>query len=857
MRILPRGMSAVLALMFAAASSSSVFAQPGPQAAPAGKLPSIDDKTKDLTKIDGFFPLYWDESAGTLWMEIPKLDTEVLYVSSLSAGLGSNDIGLDRGQLGGTAVVRFERVGPKVLMVQPNYDYRVHTDNPDEVRAMEQAFAKSTLWGFTAGAASDGRVLVDMTDFLLRDTHAVVPRLRPAAYRLDKSRSVVNMERTKGFPKNTELDVMVTFVSDAPAGRGGGPGQQGGRIGDVAASAEAITLGLHHSFVELPGPGYEPREYDPRSGFFGMTYADYSTPLGTPMLKRFANRHRLHKKNPNAAVSEAVEPIVYYLDRGTPEPIRSALLDGARWWNQAFEAAGYRDAFQVELMPEGADMLDVRYNVIQWVHRSTRGWSYGASVTDPRTGEIIKGHVTLGSLRVRQDYMIAEGLLAPYATGDEAPPVLAEMALARLRQLSAHEVGHTIGIAHQYYNSSAGWTSVMDYPHPYAQLGGDGTIDLSNAYPQHIGEWDKVAIRWGYQDFPENMPPAAQKTALDRIIEEAEAKDLRFMTNQDTDTTPQADQWALGSDMNAELERMMQVRRAALQRFGQNAIRRGTPLALLEEVLVPLYLHHRYQVESTVTAIGGQRYSYAMRGYAKGEPVQWVPAAEQKSALEAILSTVRPSELALPKSVLDQLPPRPSGFGRNRELFPRFTGGAFDPIAPAMVAADHAFAQVLTGSRAARLVAQHAVDPALPGLSDVLSRMRAAAFEAQTANAYEAEIARGVQRAFIDRLIALAGDAPMPQVRAEALATLVDIGAQSGAASAAGLTGAAGARGADAQAKAHHLLIASDIKRFLDRPLEPVKLPTLPDPPPGAPIGSGDTLLCDWGLEIGRLLPIR
>src|SRR5687768_7037214 len=530
--------------------SATAFAQGTPPAARStpGKLPSIDDKTSGFTKIDGYFPLYWDGAAGTLWMEIPSLNTDVLYVTALSAGLGSNDIGLDRGQLGGTSLVRFERVGPKILMVQPNLDYRVTTDNPYERRALDEAFAKSTLWGFTAAAESGSRVLVDLTDFLMRDVHGVTQRLRPAAYRLDRTRSVVNMERTKTFPKNTEMDVTLTFVTDAP---GPGPGQQGGRIQDVSPSAEAITLGQHHSILELPGPGYEPREYDPRSGFFGITWRDYSAPLGQPMIKRFANRHRLQKEDPRAAVSEAVEPIVYYLDRGTPEPIRSALMDGMKWWNQAFEAAGYRNAFQVELMPEGADMLDVRYNVIQWVHRSTRGWSYGSSVSDPRTGEIIKGHVTLGSLRVRQDYMIAEGLLSPYATGTETPPQLAAMALARLRQLSAHEVGHTLGIGHQYYNSTAGrQISVMDYPHPFVQLRPDGSLDLSSAYATSIGEWDKVAIRWGYTDFPDGTN---ERAALHKIIADADAKDLRFMTNQDTDLTPQADQWALGTDMGAEL----------------------------------------------------------------------------------------------------------------------------------------------------------------------------------------------------------------------------------------------------------------------------------------------------------------
>jgi hypothetical protein len=559
------------------------------------------------------------------------------------------------------------------------------------------------------------------------------------------------------------------------------------------------------------------------------------------MLKRFANRHRLEKKDPRAAVSEAVEPIVYYLDRGTPEPIRSALLDGARWWNQAFEAAGYRNAFQVELMPEGADMLDARYNVIQWVHRSTRGWSYGSSVTDPRTGEIIKGHVTLGSLRVRQDYMIAEGLLSPYANGTETPPELARMALARLRQLSAHEVGHTLGIAHQYYNSTAGQISVMDYPHPFVQLRPDGTIDLSSAYNTAIGEWDKVAIRWGYQDFPDGTAPAAKRAALDRVIAEAEAKDLRFMTNQDADLTPQSDQWALGTNMSAELERMLMVRRTALQRFGENAIQRGMPLATLEETLVPLYLHHRYQVEATASAIGGQRYNYALRGYATGDPVKWVGAAEQRAALDTILSTIRPSELALPKTLLDRLPPRPSGYGRTRELFPRFTGGAFDPITPAMVAAQHAISQVLTPSRAARLVAQHAVDPTLPGLTDVLTRILSATFDVKPANAYEAEIARAIQHVVVDRLMALAGSADMPQVRAEAQAALVDLGQRSG-------TQSAGS--GDAAVRAHHLLVATDIKRFLERPLEPVRAIPAPQPPPGAPIGDPGMYYCDHGDEL-------
>lgn len=787
-------------------------------AATAQGLPSIADKTRGMQAMPGFLPLYWDAGAGKLFLEVPRLGHELLYVVSLPVGLGSNDIGLDRGQLGSERVVRFDRVGPRVFLVQPNLKYRAEsTDNPAERRAIAESFATSTLWGFRIEAETDGRVLVDATEFLMQDAHGVIPalsRARQGTWRLDASRSAVYLPRTRAFPKNSELEVALTFSAENP----------GMWVRDVAPTAEAITVHQRRSFIELPEPGFVPRAFDPRGGFFDFAYYDYSARFTESNHRRFAPRHRLAKRDPGAAISEPVEPIVYYLDPGVPEPIRTALLEGARWWNQAFEAAGYRDAFRVEVLPDSADPLDIRYNMIQWVHRATRGWSYGSTVTDPRTGEIIKGHVTLGSLRIRQDYLLAEGLLLPYITGTESVPEAEAMALARIRQLSAHEVGHTLGLAHNYVSSAERRASVMDYPHPLVRLRPGGSVDLSEAYVDGIGAWDKVSITWGYADLPAG-PGQAQ--ALEDILARGRAAGVTFLTDQDArpagSAHPAAHLWDNGTDPAVELTRMLAVRRTVLDRFGDAAIRRGMPLATMEEALVPLYLHHRYQVEAAVKVVGGQVYRYALRGDGQ-VPVETVPAATQRAALDAVLATLTPATLAMPRAVLGILPPRPAGYDATRELFDRRTGVVFDAITPAAGAADLTLGLLFTPERAARLVQQRALDPSLPDLHDVIERTLATVFT-PAADPYHAELARAVQRVAMDRLMSLAAEAGMPQVRAVATERL------------GAWRDRLGAPVADRPSRAHRALLVADITRFLSREHDPARLPRPVQNPPGSPIG--------------------
>ena len=804
----------LLMLSFAAAVSQ-------PRNPTDTRASTITERVAGMQKFPGYFPFYWDAKAGKLWLEIDKWNAEFLYVESLPAGIGSNDIGLDRGQVGQEYVVRFERVGPRVLLIAANQGYRANSDNADERRAVKDAFAESTLWGFDVVAEEGTRVLVDATNFYLRDVHQVtntLQRQQQGTYRLEPSRSAFYLPNTKNFPQNTEVETTLTFTGE-PMGQ---------LVREVVPVPEAITVRERHSFVQLPPPGFKPRVFDPRSSFQSIDYMDFATPIEEPVTKRFITRHRLQKKDPGARISEAVAPIVYYVDRGAPEPVRSALLEGARWWNQAFEAIGYKDAFRVEVMPADVDPMDVRYNVIQWVHRSTRGWSYGNSLVDPRTGEIIQGRVSLGSLRDRQDFLIAEGLLAPYDKTNTASPKLLEMVLARLRQLSAHEVGHTLGLQHNYAASPVSRASVMDYPAPRAKLGADGVPDLSDAYAKGIGEWDKVSIAYGYQDFPVGTD---EQQSLDRTLSEAFARGLMYLTDQDARPASSASSvahlWDNGTNVIDELGNVMKVRAAALRRFGENNIREGAPVATIEEVLVPIYMYHRYQVEAAAKVIGGQDYTFSVKGKGDRNP-QIVSPEEQRRALAAVLDTIKPEALAVPESLLRLIPPRPSDYPRTREDFRIRTQPVFDSLAPAEAAADHVSGFLFNEERAARLVQFHARDVRNPGLGEVIDKILASTWKAPAAPGYAGEIQHTVNMIILNDLMSLAsGERALNQVRAIASWKLDQL--KTWATLQTRLT-------ADENRRAFLYYALEQIKRFQDDPKK-MNLTRPQTPPDGQPIG--------------------
>lgn len=681
---------------------------------------------KDLVKYEGFFDFYYDIKTDKIYLEVENLNSDFLYISSLATGIGSNDIGLDRGQLGSERLVSFQKSGNKLLLIQPNLSFRAITKNKAEENSIKEAFAKSVIYGFKILETNDDKYLVDFTSFLMQDKHGVADRLKLAkqgVYKIDKTKSAIELNHTKSFPKNSEFEALLTF-SGKPTGNLITSG--------VSPDPSLVSVVQHHSFIELPDNEYKPREFDPRSGALAISFMDYATPVEDEITKKYITRHRLEKIDPNLEYSEAKEPIIYYLDPGTPEPVRSALIEGASWWNEAYEAIGFKNAFQVKILPDDADPMDCRYNVIQWVHRSTRGWSYGASVVDPRTGEIIKGHVSLGSLRIRQDFLIAQALLSkPFVDDNNNDPML-KMAIARIRQLSAHEVGHTIGFAHNFAASTNNRSSVMDYPHPLIKITND-EIDLSEAYAVGIGDWDKVSVAYSYSEFNSEN----EKNELNNILDNAYNDGLRFITDSDarakSGAHANAHLWDNENDVVKGLDNILAVRDKAINDFSKFNIKSYETYSKLEDVFVPLYFLHRYQTEAVVKLIAGLDYNYATRDDNQAL-VEDVSFNRQNKALLSLLKTIDVKNLAIPKSKLKLFPPRAYNYPRTRESFKSMTGVSFDPFSAVSTASEMSLSLLLNPERMNRLVVQSSLYNASSknmNLSHLLTTLTSNTFKTQ------------------------------------------------------------------------------------------------------------------------------
>jgi len=793
---------------------------------------SVSRYTRDFEKREGYFTLYWDAQEARLLLEVSRFGEEFLYLTSLATGVGSSRLGLDRGAISEAAIARFERHGGVVLLVYANPRFRAEeTTNPSLVRSVEESFPTSTVAAFEVLAEEeDGTVLIDATRHFIADHVGVIQRLaatNQGSFSLDRERSTVYQPHTKAFPFNTEVEIALTFTSSNP----------GSLIRSHAPNARAITLRQHHSLVELPDEGYRPRRGDPHIGVFGISYFDFAKSFDGRYESRYIMRHRLEKADPSATVSEPLEPIVYYLDSGIPEPYRTAFRQGALWWNAVFEAAGFRNAFRVEDMPRGMDPMDARYNVIQWVHRSDAGSSIGPSFVDPRTGEIIKAAVRMDSHRSLTDFNIYSGTLPATAEqGDAAlsdwyasldPNVSAEdFVMARRRQHAAHEVGHTLGLSHNFIAASYGRASVMDYPAPLIKLT-DGQIDLSDAYRNGPGAYDSVAIRYAYTEFV----PAQEEAGLRAIVDEATARGIAFNADGDNaswGSYPEVTQWINGADPLAELSRVLEVRRFLIDRFDETAIREGQPMAWLSQRFGPVYLHHRYTLEAVIKAIGGMEYRYAVRGD-RLAATKIIEPQRQRQALELVLDALEPEELAVPESVLSLMAPRAYGYPSDTWHLGSKAAPAFDQVGAARTLATMAIERILAPQRVARLVAFNARDNASPAPEEVIARTIERTWGAPRGGP-GATYRRVVQRVVVDELIDLAADTS---------ATV-----ESRAAAEWGLRRIAEMISTYAvrlpEEEAHHMKAAADIQRFLDRP-DATAVRSVPvAPPPAAPIGGGN-----------------
>ena len=806
--------SIVLSLALSRAAAAQGGAPPTPPAAS-----SLAERVKDVERHAGFLPYYWDAKKGRLLLEIGALDQDFLYSVGLASGAGVLEASLDRGQLGEVQLVRWERVGPRVLLHAKQTAQRSTTSDRERSRVVAESFPTSIIAALDIVAEDPGRLLVDATDFLLRDV-MVGPILRGAElgdFRPDASRSALNFERTGAFPRNTELEAILTFASDNPKPAAAA----------VMPDGRTMSLRLHHSFFRLPESGYEPRFHDPRVGLLTLRYVDHTAPITEPIERYVSLRWRLKKKDPNAAISEPIEPIVYYLDLGMPEPERSVARRAALWWNRAFEKAGFKNALVIKDLPEGASFLDQRYSGIEWINRAERAWSIGDAQADPRTGEIVHAVARIDSHRRRTTSRIWWNATKPpslknggaclagdspdlsFAAADSPGLGIDEQDLVhqRLAYLVAHEVGHTLGFDHNWAATTFGWGSVMEYYGANIKVK-NGDLDFSDAYAKDIGLHDELMVHWGYT---EEKDPAK----LDAIVRDYYAKGDIYPLESD----PRWAEYDNGAP-DTWLRETLAARKIILDRFGAGQLKPGTFVSDLQQRFSLAYLYHRFGIQAAQQYVGGQFQTNAVAGDGQ-KPVEWVPLLKQRAALALLTEALSPGSLDIPERVEDALVPAASGTRPTRELFLSDSGNVFSLLSAARSLADLVIRPLLDPERAGRLTLPR--DPLK--LPDVTRALVEASWNQPPARGErEQALARVAQRSVLDALFDLAASKQTsPEARAVALSTLEGLKTT--------LPGLKLKWGA-----AHIGLALRDIGEFLDQPLSRKPQPGIAAPP-GRPIG--------------------
>ena len=808
--------AAFIGAVACASTSHQTATPPTPETATGSQL---QVKTAGMERRDGFIPLYLDAKQGKIFLEIPRDSTRALMFVSLATGLGSNPIGLDRGASGDSYIARFDKNGDHVLVVFENWNYRTSAlDNPAHARTVLEAFPPSTAASLPIIAQDGQHLVVDATEFFMRDWNDVAGTITSSndgSYSVARDRSSIYRPYTKAFPENTEVDVALTFSTQ------GRPSQT---ISSIVPDGKSFTLRQHISLLPLPDGGYRPRVLDPRVGYFGIVFKDYAQPIQQPLEQRWIARHRLERVSPADPNSPIRNPLVYYIDRGIPEPIRTATKQGVSWWIEAFDRAGLNGGFRVEDLPEGVDPMDARYNVVQWENRNERGWSVGGALSDPRTGEIIKGMARLDSHRARTDYNIYAGLF-----GADAAAADTAFVLARVRQVSAHEVGHTLGLSHNYIASTYDRGSVMDYPPPRVTVNASGDIDVSSAYAVGPGAYDVFAIHWGYGIFP----PESEKDSLRAIVEDGLRRGFLFLSDADARpdfaSDPRTNLWDDASTPSEFLRHEMAARRVAMSRFGERNIRVGEPIALLQERFVPLYFMHRFALNSLTKAIGGMEYANAVRGD-RVQATRPIDPAAQRAALASLILALEPRELAIPDTVVTLLGPRPFSYQPYVELFSSRTRPAFDELGAARTLAQMIVDGILQRERAARVVAFQTRAVHALALGEVVDALTADWGAADLGSPKLAALRRVAQRAVVDRMLLLAADKEAAtEVRSLVELKMSSLRARSRALAASG----------DEQRRAHWTSIAADLNRWLERQELPSPTPALRAPP-------GDPFGIDW-----------